>query len=70
VGRLTIKKRGTAVTPEQLRRQLALTGDATATIVLTRVGGSQQVLVVEPLSAPPAGTHAGAPTDGEQDGPR
>ena len=33
-----------------------------ATIVLTRVGGSQQVLVVEPLSAPPAG--AG------QDGPR
>ncbi|MGO1339496.1 MAG: THUMP-like domain-containing protein, partial [Cellulosimicrobium funkei] len=54
--------RGTAVTPEQLRRQLAHTGDATATIVLTRVGGSQQVLVVEPLSAPPAG--AG------QDGPR
>lgn len=54
VGRLTIKKRGTAVTPEQLRRQLALTGGASATIVLTRVGGSQQVLVVEPLSAPPA----------------
>lgn len=49
VGRLTIKKRGTAVVPEQLRKQLALSGDEEATVVLTRVGGSQQVLVVEPL---------------------
>ncbi|MBD5786818.1 SAM-dependent methyltransferase [Cellulosimicrobium terreum] len=48
VGRLTIKKRGTAVTPEQLRRQLALSGDAEATVVLTRVAGAQQVIVVEP----------------------
>lgn len=48
VGRLTIKKRGTAVVPEQLRKQLDLRGDAEATIVLTRVGGAQQVLVVEP----------------------
>jgi hypothetical protein len=47
VGRLTIKKRGTAVVPEQLRRQLDLRGSAFATIVLTRVAGSQQVLVVE-----------------------
>lgn len=47
VGRLTIKKRGTAVVPEQLRRQLDLRGDAEATIVLTRVAGEQQVLVVE-----------------------
>jgi hypothetical protein len=49
VGRLTIKKRGTAVVPEQLRRQLDLRGDAEATIVLTRVAGAQHVLVVEPL---------------------
>ena len=48
VGKLTIKKRGTAVVPEQLRRQLDLRGAATATIILTRVAGSQQVLVVEP----------------------
>ncbi|MBD8080476.1 class I SAM-dependent methyltransferase [Cellulosimicrobium arenosum] len=48
VGRLTIKKRGTAVTPEQLRKQLALSGDAETTIVLTRVAGAQHVLVVEP----------------------
>ncbi len=50
VGRLTVKKRGTAVTPEQLRSQLALKGDAAATLVLTRVAGRQHVLVVEPLA--------------------
>ncbi|MCP2264833.1 class I SAM-dependent methyltransferase [Promicromonospora thailandica] len=49
VGRVTIKKRGTAVVPEQLRKQLVLTGTEEATIVLTRVAGTQQVLVVEPL---------------------
>lgn len=47
VGRLTIKKRGTAVVPEQLRKQLDLRGDAEATVVLTRVAGHQHVLVVE-----------------------
>ncbi|GAA2719722.1 class I SAM-dependent methyltransferase [Cellulomonas aerilata] len=52
VGRLTIKKRGTAVVPEQLRKQLDLRGDAEGTIVLTRVGGAQQVLVVEPVDPP------------------
>lgn len=50
VGRLTIKKRGTAVTPEQLRAQLSPKGDAEATLVLTRVGGAQHVLVVERLA--------------------
>lgn len=49
VGRVTIKKRGTAVVPEQLRKQLDLRGDAEATVVLTRVGGTQQVLLVEPV---------------------
>ncbi|MEP7766107.1 SAM-dependent methyltransferase [Sanguibacter sp. 25GB23B1] len=52
VGRLTIKKRGTAVTPEHLRGQLGLKGSQEATIVLTRVAGSQQILVVEPLDRP------------------
>jgi hypothetical protein len=47
VGRLEIKKRGTAVTPEALRAQLALRGDASATIALTRVAGAQRVLVLE-----------------------
>jgi hypothetical protein len=49
VGRLTIKKRGTAVEPEQLRRQLRLSGPSEATIVLTRVAGQQSVLVCRPL---------------------
>ena len=49
VGRLVIKKRGTAVEPEQLRRQLRLSGDAEATIVLTRVAGRQSVIAVRPL---------------------
>ena len=51
VGTLTVKKRGTAVDPDQFRKQLALKGSRTATIVLTRVAGKQSVLVVEPLSA-------------------
>jgi hypothetical protein len=50
VGRLTVKKRGTAVTPEALRSQLDLRGTAESTVVLTRVAGSQRVLVVEPVT--------------------
>jgi len=49
VGSLTIKKRGTAVEPAQLRRQLRLTGSQEATVVLTRVAGQQSVLVVRPM---------------------
>ncbi|GEL94496.1 class I SAM-dependent methyltransferase [Cellulomonas composti] len=59
VGRLTIKKRGTAVVPEQLRKQLDLRGSAESTIVLTRVGGHQSVLVVEPLTPAADGPHPG-----------
>lgn len=49
VGRVVIKKRGTAVEPEQLRRQLRLAGPNETTIVLTRVAGQQSVLVCRPL---------------------
>ena len=49
VGRVTIKKRGTAVEPEQLRRQLRLSGAGEATIVLTRLAGRQSVVVVRPV---------------------
>lgn len=49
VGRLTIKKRGVDVVPEQLRKRLALQGDAEATIVLTRVAGAGTALLVEPF---------------------
>jgi hypothetical protein len=50
VGRLTVKKRGTAVTPEALRGQLDLRGGAEATVVLTRVAGAQRMLIVEPVA--------------------
>ena len=49
VGKLTIKKRGTAVVPEELRTQLRLQGTGMATIVLTRIAGAQSVLLVEPM---------------------
>ncbi|MGZ5400134.1 MAG: class I SAM-dependent methyltransferase [Nocardioides sp.] len=49
IGVLTIKKRGVSVVPDELRQRLALRGDATATIVMTRVAGHGAVLLVEPL---------------------
>jgi SAM-dependent methyltransferase len=49
VGRLTIKKRGVQVVPEELRKRLALRGEAEATLVLTRVSGQGTALLVEPF---------------------
>jgi len=49
VGRLTIKKRGVDVVPDQLRKRLDLAGDAEATIVLTRVAGHGTALLVRPF---------------------
>jgi len=47
VGRLTVLKRGSAVDPQRLRRDLRLAGDGTATVVLTRVAGAPTVLLVQ-----------------------
>jgi SAM-dependent methyltransferase len=49
IGRLTIKKRGVTVVPEELRRRLDLTGDAEGTIVLSRAAGKGICLLVEPF---------------------
>ena len=49
VGRLTIKKRGVDVVPEELRKRLALTGDEEATLVMTRVAGKGTALLVRPF---------------------
>ena len=49
VGSLTIKKRGVDVVPDQLRKRLDLSGDAEATIVLTRAAGSGIALLVAPF---------------------
>jgi SAM-dependent methyltransferase len=48
-GPLVVKKRGTAVEPEELRRRLKLTGSREVTVVLTRSAGRQIALVVEPV---------------------
>jgi len=50
IGRLTIKKRGVNVVPEQLRTRLDLRGDNEATLVLTRVAGHGLALLVDPLA--------------------
>jgi SAM-dependent methyltransferase len=49
VGSLTIKKRGVAVSPDELRTRLALRGDQSATVVLTRAAGEAVALLVEPF---------------------
>jgi SAM-dependent methyltransferase len=49
IGRLTIKKRGVSVVPDELRRRLSLRGDEESTLVLTRVAGKGTALLVEPL---------------------
>lgn len=48
VGTATIKKRGSAVEPEELRRRLKLSGGASCVVVLTRVAGSPTVLLARP----------------------
>jgi SAM-dependent methyltransferase len=49
VGAVTIKKRGSAVEPEQLRRQLRLRGEGSAVVVLTRVAGAPTMLLAREL---------------------
>jgi SAM-dependent methyltransferase len=48
IGRLTIKKRGVSVVPDELRKRLSLHGEVEATLVLTRVAGKGTALLVEP----------------------
>jgi SAM-dependent methyltransferase len=57
VGRLTIMKRGSALEPERLRRELRLHGPAEATVILTRVADAPTALLVTPVpdGAPPGG---------------
>jgi SAM-dependent methyltransferase len=45
VGRVEIRKRGSALEPEQLRRDLRLSGSEPASIVLTRVAGAPTVIL-------------------------
>ena len=47
IGTLEIKKRGADVDPAALRKRLRLRGEASATLVLTRIGARHVALLVE-----------------------
>jgi len=47
IGTLEIKKRGVDIDPAQFRTRLALSGAASATLVLTRIAGSRAAILVE-----------------------
>ncbi|MEU3793457.1 SAM-dependent methyltransferase [Streptomyces fructofermentans] len=70
VGVLTVKKRGSAVEPEDLRRRMKLQGPNSATVFLTRVQGAPTMLLGHPASPPdaapgaPGTTGPGAGTNG------
>lgn len=49
VGRLEIRKRGSALEPDQLRRDLRLSGPEAASMVLTRVAGAPTALLCRPI---------------------
>lgn len=51
VGILTVKKRGSAVEPEELRRKVKPQGPRSATVFLTRVAGAPTMLVGAPARA-------------------
>ncbi|MEY4451439.1 MAG: hypothetical protein RLZZ380_560 [Actinomycetota bacterium] len=49
IGVLEIKKRGSDVVPEVLRKELQLKGERAATLIITRVGDSHRALICEAL---------------------
>ena len=51
VGVLTVKKRGSAVEPEELRRKVKPQGPHSATVFLTRVAGAPTMLIGAPARA-------------------
>lgn len=48
IGILTVKKRGSAVEPEELRRKIKLQGPNSATVIMTRVAGAPTMLIGGP----------------------
>ncbi|WP_138909876.1 THUMP-like domain-containing protein [Streptomyces chryseus] len=50
VGVLTVKKRGSAIEPEELRRKMKLSGPHSATVFLTRVAGAPTMLIGHPAA--------------------
>lgn len=52
VGILTVKKRGSAIEPEELRRKVKPQGPNSATVFLTRVAGAPAMLIGSPTTGP------------------
>ncbi|MFE0734087.1 methyltransferase domain-containing protein [Streptomyces sp. NPDC058855] len=52
VGTLTVKKRGSAVEPEEIRRKVKPKGPNAATVLLTRVAGAPTMLIGRPAGGP------------------
>ncbi|MDT0267801.1 methyltransferase domain-containing protein [Streptomyces sp. DSM 44915] len=50
VGTLTVKKRGSAISPEELLRRVKPSGTGSATVFLTRVAGAPSMLIGHPLA--------------------
>ena len=59
IGTLEIKKRGVDVDPAMLRTRLRLSGSASGTLIMTRVGGKRTALLVERVARPAAATAPG-----------
>ncbi|HSM56014.1 MAG TPA: class I SAM-dependent methyltransferase [Candidatus Sulfomarinibacteraceae bacterium] len=52
IGRVTVKKRGSPITPEELQRQLRLEGEREAIVFLTRVRGAPYALIGHEVTFP------------------
>jgi len=52
IGTLEIKKRGMDIDPAALRPRLKLKGDASATVILTRVDGARLAIIAERIETP------------------
>ena len=50
-GRVTVKKRGFPLTPEEVTAGLSLSGDREAVVVLTRIGDGHVMFLVEPMGS-------------------
>ena len=49
IGILEIKKRGADIVPEQLRKELALKGRNSATLIVTRIGDAHRAIIARAL---------------------
>ncbi|UGQ14574.1 class I SAM-dependent methyltransferase [Yinghuangia sp. ASG 101] len=52
IGTLTVKKRGSAVAPEDVRKRVKPSGPEAATVFLTRVAGAPAMLLGRPVTGP------------------